>query len=367
MWMLPYIALFLQAWLISYLAVPPLMRLARQWDIVDKPGHRKVHQVSQPLLGGVAIFISFNLVVLGDLWLYGLLHRSGWLPNWLQHWSHLLDYVPSALPNLLILLVGGFFMHSLGLLDDIFKEKLDYKIKFLVQFCIAIGVSCAGISVSFLGHPLLNQLVTTLWIVGIANSFNLLDNLDGLTGGVAVLSALILGGGAILQGQTFFAFLLLTLAGASLGFLIHNFHPAKLFMGDSGSLYLGYLFATLTAAGSYVLPTSSSLIAVVLPLLVLSIPLYDTFSVVFIRYREGRPLFLGDKSHFSHRLLALGMSHRSAVVFIYLLCFGVGITAALLPYLSVWGTIIILLQAAVIYVLVTILMVVGKNLKNSKN
>ncbi len=364
MWLLPYIVLFIQAWSICWLIIPAIMRLALKWDIVDKPGHRKVHQAAKPLLGGVGIFVSFNVTILLDMWLFVWLASHNLLPEWLSAWSRVLVYVPKAMPKLVIILIGGFLMHSLGLLDDIYKEKLGYKIKFIAQFCIALGVSLLGITVDFMPHPLLNQLVTTLWIVGISNSFNLLDNLDGLTSGVAVISGLILAGVGILQGQTFFAFTLVTLAGASLGFLLHNFHPAKLFMGDSGSLFLGYMFATLTAVGSYVVPTSPSLMAVVLPILVLSIPLYDTFSVMFIRKREGRPLFLGDKCHFSHRLLDLGMSHRSTVIFIYLVCFCVGITAALLPYLNVWGNVIILLQALAVYCLITILMVVAKNLKN---
>jgi UDP-GlcNAc:undecaprenyl-phosphate/decaprenyl-phosphate GlcNAc-1-phosphate transferase len=364
MWLLPYIILFLQSCLICWLAIPMIMRLALKWDIVDKPGHRKVHQAAKPLLGGVGIFLSFNLTILFDMWLFGFLAAHDWLPTWLSAWTRVLGFVPKAIPKLLIIMVGGFLMHALGLLDDIYKEKLSYKIKFIAQFCIALGVSFSGISIDIMPHPVLNQLVTALWIVGISNSFNLLDNLDGLTSGVAVIAGLILAGVGILQGQTFFAFTLMALAGASLGFLFHNFHPAKLFMGDSGSLYLGYMFACLTAVGSYVVPTSSSLMAVVLPVLVLSIPLYDTFSVMFIRRREGRPLFLGDKCHFSHRLLDLGMSHRSTVVFIYVVCFCVGITAALLPYLSVWGNVIILLQALAIYGLITILMVVAKNLKN---
>jgi UDP-GlcNAc:undecaprenyl-phosphate GlcNAc-1-phosphate transferase len=188
-----------------------------------------------------------------------------------------------------------------------------------------------------------------------------LDNLDGLTAGVSVIAATIIWSVAVLQGQFFIAFILSTLAGSSCGFLLHNFHPAKLFMGDSGSLFLGYMFSTLTVTGSYVVQSSASLLPVVMPILILSIPLYDTFSVLFIRWREKRPLFLGDKSHFSHRLLELGLSHRQTVIFIYLVCIGVGVTAALLPYLSVAGSLIIMGVAIIIYILITILIAVGRN------
>ncbi len=360
MWLLPFVIVFVQAWLISTLSVPLLIRAAHRFEIVDKPGQRKVHHIAKPLLGGVAIFMGFNLVVLGDLLLYPLLARSDLLPSWLSGYQHLLRYVPAAFPKLLIIIAGGFFIHILGLLDDIYKEKLTYQLKFVVQFLVALGVSFAGVHTTFLHNEVLDKLLTTLWIVGVTNSFNLLDNLDGLTAGVSVISALVLSAVAILQGQTFFALLLIALAGASLGFLVYNFHPSRLFMGDSGSLYLGYMFSTITVTGSYVVESSASLIPVVLPLLVLSIPIYDTFSVLFIRWREKRPLFIGDKRHFSHRLLDLGMSHRTAVIFIYLVCFCIGISAALLPYASVWGGVVILMQAVVIYTLITILMVFGK-------
>jgi UDP-GlcNAc:undecaprenyl-phosphate/decaprenyl-phosphate GlcNAc-1-phosphate transferase len=366
MWLAPYIIVFLQACLISSVSVPILIRMAHRFEIVDKPGQRKVHHLPKALLGGVAIFMGFNLVVLGDLYLYPLLARADFLPSWLLHYRHLLNYVPTAFPKLLIIVAGGFFIHILGLLDDIYKEKLTYQLKFVVQILIALGVSFAGIHTSFLHNELLDKLLTTVWIVGVTNSFNLLDNLDGLTAGVSVISALMLSIVAVLQGQTFFALLLVALAGASLGFLFFNFHPSRLFMGDSGSLYLGYMFSTITVTGSYVVASSTSLIPVVLPLLVLSIPIYDTFSVLFIRWREKRPLFVGDKRHFSHRLLDLGMSHRTSVIFIYLVCFCIGSSAALLPYVSVWGGIVILVQAIVIYSLITILMVFGRKNNSEK-
>jgi UDP-GlcNAc:undecaprenyl-phosphate GlcNAc-1-phosphate transferase len=175
-----------------------------------------------------------------------------------------------------------------------------------------------------------------------------------------VIAAMLLFGIAVLQGQIFFAMILLALVGSCLGFLCHNFYPSKLFMGDSGSLFLGFMFGALTVMGSYVVRSSSSLLPVIMPILILSIPLYDTFSVMFIRWREGRPLFLGDKRHFSHRLLELGMSHRGTVIFIYLVSLCVGSTATLLPYVSVAGNIIILAQAVIVYTLITILIATGR-------
>jgi UDP-GlcNAc:undecaprenyl-phosphate GlcNAc-1-phosphate transferase len=270
------------------------------------------------------------------------------------------DYFGTVLPKLGIIFAGGLLIHLLGLADDVWKEKITYRIKFIVQIIVILGVAIAGIRVEFMPSKGLDILMTVIWIVGLTNSFNLLDNMDGLTAGVSIISAGLFFLIAVLQAQVFIAFLLAALAGGCLGFLFYNFYPSKLFMGDSGSLFLGYMFGVITVMGSYVVPESVSHIPVVVPIIVLSIPLYDTFSVIFIRWREKRPLFVGDKKHFSHRLVELGMSHRAAVVFIYLVSLCVGLVALLLPYISQAGMIVVLIQAVIIYTLITILIGVGK-------
>lgn len=358
---LPYLLLFLQTLALSTLLVPVVMRLAFRFDILDKPGHRKVHQRPKPLLGGIALFSAFFWVVIIDLVLFFSAYQSDLFLSYMPQLADKAPLIYKALYKLIIMLSGGVLIHLLGLGDDVFSEKLSYKFKFFVQFCIALGVALLGVRTDFMPGEGLDILITTLWIMGITNGFNLLDNLDGLTAGVSLIASLIFFGVAILQGQVFFAFMLVALAGSCLGFLLYNFHPAKLFMGDSGSLFLGYIFATLTVMGSYVVPDSPTLIPVVMPLLILSLPLYDTFSVMFIRWREKRPLFEGDKRHFSHRLLAIGIGHRGTVIFIYLVCFVVGISATLLPYVSVAGSILLLLQAVIVYVLITILIAAKRN------
>ena len=201
-----------------------------------------------------------------------------------------------------------------------------------------------------------------LWVVGITNSFNLLDNMDGLSSGVAVIIALILGVLTIQQGQYFSALVLLTLAGSILGFLFYNFHPSKIFMGDAGSLLIGYTLAALTESSSYVTTKSVSQLPVVVPALVLGVTLFDTFSVMVIRWREKRPLFVGDNSHFSHRLVKLGMSTRQAVIFIYLVTLCVGMSAILIPELNIFGSVIVLVQEGLIFGLITLLMIKGNHL-----
>ncbi|MBN2410428.1 undecaprenyl/decaprenyl-phosphate alpha-N-acetylglucosaminyl 1-phosphate transferase [candidate division KSB1 bacterium] len=362
-----YLVVFCEALLLSVAIIPFIKKFALKWGIVDNPGERKVHKTPKPLMGGIGIFSGFFITVVANIVGFYLLFYSNFVQTHLQSVVKVFPQLHSVLPKLIIILGGGFLIHLLGIIDDIFKEKISYQPKFIAQFVIAAFVAVYGIRTHFMPGQIPDIIITSIWIVGITNGFNLLDNLDGLTAGVSIIASLILFVVAVLQGQIFFALMLAALAGASLGFLIFNFYPSKLFMGDSGSLFLGYMFGTLTVMGSYVVQSSASLIPIVMPLLILSIPLYDTFSVMFIRWREGRSLFLGDKCHFSHRLLDLGMGHRSVVIFIYLVCFCVGMTATLLPYVSIAGSIVILIQAVIIYVLITFLIMIGtRNTNNGK-
>ncbi|MBN2030808.1 undecaprenyl/decaprenyl-phosphate alpha-N-acetylglucosaminyl 1-phosphate transferase [bacterium] len=359
-----YAIVFFQTLAVTLFVTPCLIRLAKRWQIVDHPGDRKIHHAPKPLMGGVGIVIGLLLTVGGDIVILYVFSSSHWFQD---HFSNVVDLFPllrSVLPKLVLILAGGFLIHLLGLVDDILKGRLSYRFKFIVQFAVISSVVLGGVRISFMPTQLLDIVVTVVWIMGITNGFNLLDNMDGLASGISFICGGLLFVVAVLQGQVFFAFILAALTGSCLGFLFYNFHPSKLFMGDSGSLFLGYLFGTLTATGSYVVEESVSTIPVIMPILILSIPLYDTFSVVFIRWKEKRPLFIGDKKHFSHRLVDLGMTYRGAVVYIYLVCFCVGIIALLLPYVSVGANIIILIQAITIYVLITILIATGKQKKN---
>jgi UDP-GlcNAc:undecaprenyl-phosphate GlcNAc-1-phosphate transferase len=249
------------------------------------------------------------------------------------------------------------------LTDDIRGVGFSYKIKFVIQIVAAIILILSGVRLEFLPFKALNILVTILWIVGITNSFNLLDNMDGLSGGVALIISIILGIMTIQQGQYFSALILLTLAGSLIGFLRYNFHPSSIFMGDAGALFIGYTLAALTVSNSYVTTQSVSQLPIVVPVLVLGVPLFDVFSVIVIRWRAGRSLFVGDTNHFSHRLVELGMSIRQAVGFIYLVAICVGVSAILIPELNVFESLLVLGQAVLIFGLITLLMMKGKQWK----
>jgi UDP-GlcNAc:undecaprenyl-phosphate GlcNAc-1-phosphate transferase len=219
--------------------------------------------------------------------------------------------------------------------------------------------------------PGLAFVVSVLWIVGLVNSFNMLDNMDGLSAGVAAIAAAILAAAALLtprpdnhQPQLFVAGFLLLFVGSLLGFLWHNRPPARLFMGDAGSYLIGYLLAmaTLTAtfAGGGLPPPASGYAGVLAPLCVMAVPIYDTASVVLIRLRQGRSPFVGDKSHFSHRLVNLGMTKTQAVLTIYLATATCGLGALLLHEVDAIGAVLIVLLVACTLLLVGILESTGQ-------
>jgi len=264
-----------------------------------------------------------------------------------------------VLPKLLAILVGATLLVIIGLIDDIKGLEFSVKIKFIVQVIAALVAVISGARTSFMPTEWLNAIVSVVWIVGICNAFNFLDNMDGSSAGIGFIAGGIFFWVTASQGQFFSALIFAALAGSLLGFLWYNYYPAKIFMGDMGSLFIGYMFGTLALTSSYVVSASPSLIPIVLPLIVLSVPIYDTIFVIAIRIREHRPVYVGDHCHLSHRLVNLGLSRRQAVVFIYLICICVGIAAGLLPYVPVAGSITILLQAILVYILVTILMRVG--------
>ncbi len=360
---LVYPYLFLLALGLSLAFVPSARRLALKLRVLDLPHERKVHEGIRPRLGGLAIYAAFMLVLGAQLGGFFALNKTAWFRDHFPVLVEQAEMLIRALPKLGIILLGATLMTVLGFIDDRRGLGFSYKIKFAVQFLAAGLLLLGGVGTTFMPAPWLNYLVTIFWIVGITNAFNLLDNMDGLAAGVAVIASAMFLLITIVQAQFFSAMILCIFAGAVAGFLYHNFYPAKIFMGDTGSHFIGYMLATLSITSSYVVPESVNLLPALMPLLILSIPIFDTLSVIVIRVKERRSLFQGDRRHFSHRLVDLGMSQRGAVIFIYLVATSIGLAAALLPYLPLWGQILVLLQTVLIYVMITILMHVARRMK----
>ena len=347
--------------LLSLLLTIATRRAALRLDFVDSPGGRKAHERPMPLGGGVAMFLAWAVPI--AVLLLVAMGMGSSQPQASELRSHLADLAERATP-LALLLGGSLILMLLGLFDDLFG--LSVRLRTVVMVAVATGLYLASPEMRitlFSGVAGLSLLYTVGWVFGITNSFNFLDNTDGLSAGVAMVASVILGVVGFQTDQHVMAWLALALAGATAGFLVFNFPPARIYMGDAGSLFLGFVLSVLTILFTFYrgdAAPSGQLYSVLMPLFILALPVFDTLTVIVIRLREGRPIWQGDRSHFSHRLLALGMSKREAVVFIYLVTFCLGIASTLLNSLRPMGAITILVIGVTIFTLIALLERAGR-------
>ncbi len=311
----PFLYTFLIALTISLLVTPLMRVLALKVKMVDLPNARKIHSRPVPYLGGVAISLAFVFsILIGQRLFQGF-----------QTFQSLYS----------ILLACGVIV-LLGLYDD--HRGSSAWIKVIFQSTAAIIVINAGIQIDMIKIPFFQYIhlglwswpVTCLWIVGLCNAVNLIDGLDGLAAGVAMIASFSLFATSIRWGEIEVALLCIAMAGSLLGFLRYNFHPARIFMGDAGALLLGFLLGVLSIMeGS----KSTSAIAVLIPITALGIPILDTGVAILRRLRKGDPLFVADQEHLHHHLLHIGLSHRQAVILIYLASIYLGILSFAMTFL----------------------------------
>lgn len=361
-WYLIYAYALVLSFGLSALLTAGIRRLAIRWGIYDMPGDRKMQSTPVPLLGGVAIFVSFNLVIAANLFLLEPVRQFG-LP-WVQ--QHVLSFLgPGVALKLAGITAGGLIIFALGVWDDL--RTLGPEPKLAGQIAAAVIVAASGIRLDLflpgllsntLFETLASMLLTVFWILLLVNAMNFLDNMDGLAGGISVIAALSLCL-CLMPHDTFVCILLTIFAGSVAGFLLHNINPARIYMGDAGSMFCGYTLAVAAVLATYYTPDTPSRVAVLAPLLALSVPLFDTSSVIFIRLRNGESIMKGDKRHFSHRLVRLGMTPFQAVSFIYIVGLVSGMSAVVLPQLNVWGTWLLVLQVIILYGLIVLLMQAG--------
>jgi UDP-GlcNAc:undecaprenyl-phosphate/decaprenyl-phosphate GlcNAc-1-phosphate transferase len=302
----PLVIPFLTALAAALVLTPVCRRLAAMLGVVDRPGGKKIHGQATPLLGGVAIALA---------------QAGAFL------WSGAADQA-----SVRILVASGCIL-LLGVWDDLdpHSEALRWWLRLLYEACLAGVVLAGGVRTTFLGTPWLDIPLTLLWIVGITNAFNLLDNMNGLSAGVAAVAGItfaLLAARYVTVGfeQLPTAVAAATLSGACLGFLPSNFR-SRIFMGDAGSLFLGFTLASLAVQGSWQSPTVPT--SVIIPLLVLAYPLFDTALVVILRLRRGQSPFVGGQDHSSHRLVRLGLGRVETVLLIYLFAASHALTALL--------------------------------------
>ena len=302
---------FIVAFIITFCTTPFVKNLAFKIGAVDIPkDNRRMHKKPTARLGGLAIFLGFVVSAL------------------------VFSKLTAEMTGMLI---GCTIIVILGVFDDIYT--LGAKFKFVVQIVAALCPVLAGVRIDFIRVPsFISEYgyiglgwfaipLTVIWIVGITNAVNLLDGLDGLACGVSSISALTLLVIAIIVGEGEVAFITSALAGACFGFLPYNFNPAKLFMGDTGALFLGFILSTASVQGLF---KGYAIISIAAPLLILGLPIFDTLSAILRRVKDHRPIMSPDRGHLHHRLVDSGFSQKQAVLFIYMLCIVLCLAAVIL-------------------------------------
>ncbi len=327
-------AAFATAFLLSLAFSPVAIKLAPKIGAMDIPKDgRRMHTKAMPRFGGMAIFIG----TIASLIIFA--------------WQN---------EKILPVIIGGTLIYILGVVDDL--KNLPAKVKFGAQLLVAVLMYAMGLRIQFItdyfGEGVLHFgaavcfIVTILWIVGITNTINLIDGLDGLAAGTAAISSLSIAYVAYIHGNQYGMMIvclaMLALAGSCLGFLPFNFYPAKIFMGDGGSLFLGFMIAALSVVGPL---KRSTIIAVVVPVIVLGIPIFDTFFAIFRRMVNRRPIMEADKGHLHHRLMALGYGQRRAVLMLYGISAIMGMAAVLVSR-ELYKDALVLVGIAAIYLYV---------------
>nr|WP_239584284.1 MraY family glycosyltransferase [Aquibacillus albus] len=295
----------------------PVKRLAVKIGAMDVPDHRKIHKEVTPRLGGLAIFLG---VIAGLIYLQ---------PTFDYFWP---------------ILIGALIIVITGIMDDVFQLRPLYK---LIGQLMATGILIySGLFIEKITIPIFgivplesfSIVITILWVIGMTNAINLIDGLDGLASGVTTIALTSIIVMAFIDMQLAVIFLCITLIGSNIGFLYHNFHPAKIYMGDTGSMFLGYSVAVISILGLF---KNVTLFSFIIPIIVLAVPIFDTIFAIVRRAYKGEPIMMPDKQHIHYQLIAAGYSHRTTVLIIYGMSAMFGILAILFSNATLSASLII--------------------------
>lgn len=296
---------FLLAMFVSYVLTPYIKKLAFKIGAIDKPDNRKVHKKIMPRLGGLAIYIAFMAGAVASL-------EMTW--------------------DIIGILLGGTVIVAIGILDD--KYQLPAKVKLLGQIAAACVLVLFDIRIEWINNPfggyyyldLLSIPLTIFWVISFTNVVNLIDGLDGLAAGVSAIASVTVILVSVQMGYYHVAVMTAALAGGIVGFIRYNFNPATIFMGDTGSMFIGYMLAAISVYGAV---KTAATVALIVPAIALGLPIMDTAFAIMRRYSNGKPIFQPDKGHLHHRLLAMGMNQKQAVLLMYAITAALGIAAVL--------------------------------------
>ncbi|WP_078555844.1 glycosyltransferase family 4 protein [Bacillus alkalicellulosilyticus] len=315
---LDFIVAFCIAFSISLLLTPAVIKFAKHFKFMDKPNQRNVHITPIPRLGGVSIIVG---AAIGFIYL-----------------SPQSDYISHIIAGALVIIVTG-------IVDD--KYSLDAKIKLVLQLVAATIVVSSGLIIQSIHFPYIGDIqlgvfsyaITIIWIVAITNAINLIDGLDGLAGGVAIiaLTTIVIMGIIDPANHAVVIGMSVILIGSTLAFLLFNFHPAMIFMGDTGALFLGYCIAIISILGLF---KSVTLFSFVIPVIILAVPIFDTVFAIIRRILNQQKISTPDKGHLHHCLLEMGYSHRQTVFIVYGYSCFFGICAILFTNTALWTSLV---------------------------
>lgn len=314
----------LLTFIMSIIITPFVIKLAKKIGATDAPDERKVHDKIMPRLGGLGIYISFLIGVF-----------------------IFIDDYKSIAP----ILIGSLIIVLTGFVDDLYT--ITPKVKLFGQLLAALVTVIGGVRITYVTIPIFDRVefgllaipVTIIWIIAITNAINLIDGLDGLAAGISSIALITISILSIIMANPLVALLGTLLLGSTLGFLVFNFHPAKIFMGDTGSLLLGYLISIFSIMGLY---KNVTILSLIVPVIILAVPIIDTLFAIIRRWVNKKPLSSPDKMHLHHRLIHLGYSHKQTVLLIYLLSTLFSIAALLFTRATMWGSILIIVILLII-------------------
>jgi UDP-GlcNAc:undecaprenyl-phosphate GlcNAc-1-phosphate transferase len=330
------------------------IHLAARIGFVDRPGGHKSHARETPYGGGAAIFVAMWLPIAAALAAAWLAPQASVLELFGEEARAYAGGMRERTLLILVIFAGALILHVLGTYDDLRPQRAG--VKLAVMLGVGMLTALAGVRIVEFAHPAVSVPATVIWIALITNAFNFLDNMDGLSAGVASVCTAAFIACGLLAGQVLVPALACVLLGACLGFLVFNIAPARIFMGDAGSLVVGYMLAVVSILTTYYESGGGRPpYALAIPLVILAVPLYDLASVVLIRIREGRNPLRGDQRHFSHRLVEHGLSRRFAVLTVCLAAATTGLTATLLPAADLRQTITVGVIVAAVLSIIAIL------------
>jgi UDP-GlcNAc:undecaprenyl-phosphate GlcNAc-1-phosphate transferase len=356
------IALFMIAFISSAILTAIVRKLSTKRAFLSHPVEDRYHKASVPLGGGSAIFVTMTAAILAGL-VSAKIYLTDGFPDLFGPAAD--EYATNFLnktTELLVIILSITVLFAVGLWDD--KKHLSPFFKLAVQFIVAfMAAALADIRVEFfIESRIVTSVLSAFWIVLIINAFNFLDNMDGLSAGIAAIATCILLTAAIISEQVFVSGLALVFIGTLLGFLVFNFPPARIFMGDAGSLVIGFFVAMLTLRTTYYNQAQSGQwYPVLFPLIVMAVPLYDFLSVTFLRIKQGKSPFVGDTQHFSHRLKRRGLSDTQTTLTLYLATLTTGLSAIFLYQVNAAGAVLIFVQTFMVLAIIAILEAAGKN------